>query len=242
MEDKLCESCGDGPVVRSDTMSFVCTNCGVETFNDMFENSMRIGVCTFAQLQNGYSRINRFKNYLYAVLGIHFGPGTQSEVWMHMKPCESMDELVKMLSSCPTKSKHYEHIHSYAKVFLANYKAPDALKLRDIEQIKKLFLDIQYAYCQIYGSKTVFFSYPWLLYTILEAMGRKDYLCFVKNLKCKKRAAGYLVKFQECIDHLIDSEKNLSCLCVHIKTYLLKQKESLTAPRPCSLVRSCTVV
>lgn len=236
----ICKSCEE-PMVRSETLSMVCTNCGLETFRDMFENQ-NVGVCTFSQLQNGYSRTNRFKNYFYSVLGIHFGPGPTSPIWQHLKPCKNMEDLVKMLASSPVKNKHYECLHSYAKVFLANYKIPAPLALREIEEIKKLFSDIQYAYAQIYGSKTVFFSYPWLLHTILLAMTRVDYLCFVKNLKCKKRAAGYLIKFEECVDHLIASEKNLSSLCVKIKTFLIKQKESLKEPRPCSSVRSCTVV
>ena len=237
-----CSSCGDGTLVRTVEFSIVCTSCGSEDFSDMFENSMIVGVCNYAQLQTGYSRINRFKNYLYSVLGIHFGPGCNSPIWQHLKPCNNMGEMMKQLSNSPTKNKHYECLHSYAKVFLANYTIPKPLSLRNIEQVKKLFLDIQYSYAQIYGAKTVFFSYPWLLHTILTAMGREDYLIFVKNLKCKKRAAGYLEKFEVCIDHLLDSEKNLSCLCVTIKTYLIKQKESLKAPRPCALVRSCTVV
>ena len=241
MQEQYCKSCEDQSVmVRSDTLSTVCTNCGLEFFTDMYEQ--RVGVCTFAQLQNGYSRINRFKNYLYSVLGIHFGPSYTNPIWAHLKPVKSIDELIKLLSSSTTKNKHYECLHSYAKVYLANYRPPAPLALRQIEQIKKLFLDVQYAYAQIYGSKTVFFSYPWLLHTILQAMGCVDYLCFVKNLKCKKRAAGYLRKFEVCIDHLLDSEKNLSSLCVQIQKYLATQKESSKEPRPCSLVRSCTVV
>lgn len=242
MNENICKSCGDAVKVRSETLSMVCPSCGSEDFSDMFESSVRVGVCNFSQLQNGYSRINRFKNYLYSVLGIHFGPGSTSPIWEHLKPCQTMEELVKLLSRSPTKNKHYECLHSYAKVFLANYMSPKPLLLREIEQVKKMFLDIQYAYAQIYGCKTVFFSYPWLLHTILKAMGRDEYLCFVKNLKCKKRAAGYLLKFEECIDHLLDSEKNLSCLCVKIKTYLIKQRESLKEPRPCASVRACTVV
>ena len=238
----ICTSCDDAEMVRSNSLSWVCTHCGIEDFSDMYENSVRIGVCNFAQLQNGYSRINRFKNYLYSVLGIHFGPGSTSPIWEYMKPCATMEELMKMLSKSPTKNKHYECLHSYAKVFLANYTLPKPLLLREIEQIKKLFLDIQYAYPQIYGPKTVFFSYPWLLHTILEAMGRNEYLCFVKNLKCKKRAAGYLLKFEDCIDHLLDSEKNISCICVKIKTSILIRKESLKPKRPCELSRNCVVV
>ena len=185
LSEKSCNACGDGTaMVRSHTLSMVCLHCGLEDFTDMFENQ-RVGVCTFAQLQNGYSRINRFKNYLYSVLGIHFGPNISSPTWAHLKPCVNMTELVKLLSSSPTKNKHYECLHSYANVFLVNYTTPNPLSLRNIEQIKKLFLDIQYAYAQIYGSKTVFFSYPWLLFTILKAMGETEYLCFVKNLKCK---------------------------------------------------------
>ena len=60
----------------------------------------------------------------------------------------------------PTKNKHNECLHSYAKVFLVNYTMPKPLSLREIDQIRKLFLDVQYSYAQIYGSKTVFFSYP----------------------------------------------------------------------------------
>ena len=242
MKDNICSSCGDAVLVRSEECSLVCTSCGSENFSDMFENSMIVGVCNYSQLQNGYSRINRFKNYLYSVLGIHFGPGSNSPIWQHLKPCETIDDLMKQLSNSPTKNKHYESLHSYAKVFLVNYIPPKPLSLREIDQIRKLFLDVQYSYAQIYGSKTVFFSYPWLLHTILTALGREDHLCFVKNLKCKKRAAGYLKKFEVCIDHLLDTEKNLSCLCVTIKTYMVTRKESLKELRPCALGRLCIVV
>ena len=97
MNETKCKACGSIKV-RTTSLSMVCTNCGIEDFSDMFEGAGNFGVCNFAQLQNGYSRINRFKNYLYAVLGIHFGPGTNSPIWQHLKPCKTMDELLKQLS------------------------------------------------------------------------------------------------------------------------------------------------
>lgn len=239
--DKMCTAC-DTVMVRTVSLSFVCLGCGREDFSDMFEGHNIVGVCNFAQLQNGYSRVNRFKNYLYSVLGIHFGPSSTAPIWNHLKPCQTMDELVKMVSKTPVKNKHYESLHSYAKVFLVHYEMPETLKLREIEQIQKLFLDIQYAYAQIYGPKTVFFSYPWLLYTILKAMDREDYVCFVKNLKCQKRALGYAKKLHICIDHVLDNGKNLSCLCVTLKNHLLSMESESTTKRPCATVSECTLV
>ena len=44
MPEKYCSACDDGTVmVRSNTLSMVCVECGLEDFTDMFENQ-RVGV------------------------------------------------------------------------------------------------------------------------------------------------------------------------------------------------------
>ena len=159
--DRLCVYCGDNPMTRTELLTWCCMQCGLEEFNDMYESVVFRGVCNFSQLQSGYSRQTRFQNFLNTVLGIHFGPGPTSPIWQHLKRTDSIEDLIEQLPRIPCKTKHYECLHSYAKVFLRNYTAPPTLTLREIGTIKSFFKDIQHSYSQLYGAKSVFFSYPW---------------------------------------------------------------------------------
>ena len=220
-----CEECCVD-FMRTDYLSLVCPCCGSEHFEDMFENQSA-GVCNYAALQSGYSRDTRFNGYLQAVLGITNGPSTRAKIWQHLEFCDSLEELLEQIKSAPVKTKCYESFHAFAKVFWRGYQQPTPVGLYMIKQIKTLFADVQFAFGQIYGTRSVFFSYPWLLYVFLDALGKQDYLQFIKNLKCKKRSANYLKKLKLCVDHLIDNGKNISPLCTRVQRFL----EGKTAPK-----------
>ena len=204
---------------RTNYLSLVCPSCGCEHFEDMYENSGP-GVCNYAALQGGYSRDTRFNGYLQAVLGITSGPSTRAKIWKHLDFCDDLDDLLNQMKGAPVKTKFYESFHAFAKVFWRGYKKPAPIGLYMIKQIKTLFSDVQFAFGQIYGTRAVFFSYPWLLHVFLDALGKHDYLQFIKNLKCKKRSSNYFKKLKLCVDHLIDNGKNISPLCVQVQRFL----------------------
>ena len=206
---KLCYKCQTA-VLRTPSLSFVCPNCGIEIFTDMFEQS-KVGIITHNELQNQYSKNNRFKSFLRNVLGITFSPNAKKPIWNFLKKVDTIEKLIKMLASSKLKSKHYESIHSYAKVFLTSYTEPTALSLLEIKHIEKLFDDVYCAFSMTFGPKSVFFSYPWLLYTILSAIGKHEYLQYIKNLKCKKRSFVYVQKLKQCTNYMLDSGRHRSC-------------------------------
>ena len=214
---------------RTNYLSLVCPSCGSEHFEDMFE-SQTPGVCNYAALQGGYSRDTRFNGYLQAVLGITSGPSARAKIWKHLKTSDDLDDLLKQIKNAPVATKYYESFHAFAKVFWRGYKTPDPIDFYTIQQIKTLFSDVQFAFGQIYGTESVFFSYPWLLYIFLDALKKREYLQFIKNLKCKKRSANYLKKLKLCVDHLIENGKNLSPLCTRVQHFL----EHKTAPKQLS--------
>ena len=78
-----CEACSVD-FMRSNYLSLICPSCGVEHFEDMWENN-NVGVCNFAQLQSGYSRAARFNAYLQAVLGVNTGPANKCKIWKYLK-------------------------------------------------------------------------------------------------------------------------------------------------------------
>ena len=162
------------------------------------------------------------------------------------KKADKVESIVDQISSAPVKCKFYEHIHSYCKVFLKNYNLPQALTLMEIKQIKLLFKDIEFAYTTLYHLDNVFFSYPWLLYTILEAMGKVEYLMFIKNLKCKKRSAIYREKLIKCLEYLVRMNKGLSPLCSVVYKFLTEEQpvleEEAVLSRVCGRVDTCVLV
>ena len=238
---RVCDHC-DRNMLRTTYLSFVCPDCGSEDFTDMYHESVQHGVCKYAQLQNTYSRQTRFLNYMNNVTGLNFGPAPLSPIWDKMVKCSSMDDILIQVSNLDVKAKHYECLHSYAQIFYEGYTRPPRLTIRETKNIKNMFADILHAYNNIYGAKTVFFSYPWLLYTIFSAMGKNEYLPFIKNLKCKKRSASYLIKFQTCITHIEDNEKYMSVLCPVMTNYINSLKNE-DEKKPCSILTTvCTVV
>ena len=223
--NRQCEECSVD-FFRTDYLSLVCPSCGAEHFEDMYESNTP-GVCNYAALQSGYSRDTRFNGYLQAVLGITSGPSTRAKIWKHLEFCDTLSELLDQIKGAPVKTKFYESFHAFAKVFWRGYQQPAPVGLYTIQQIKTLFSDVQFAFGQIYGTRAVFFSYPWLLYVFLEALGKQEYLKFIKNLKCKKRSANYLKKLKLCVNHLIENGKNISPLCTKVQRFLQRE----TAPK-----------
>ena len=85
MNKGRCSEC-DVLVLESPEGFNVCPSCGL---TDTVFNYDEYGVVTFAQLQSGYSRSNRFKTILFLLLGITFGPSADGVIWKKLKPCDS---------------------------------------------------------------------------------------------------------------------------------------------------------
>ena len=89
------------------------------------------------------------------------------------------------------KQKNYQNCHYYYAISNADYVIPPAPNVEKIRAIERTFHTMQDRFMEWTHSYKSFFSYNWLLRTLLVQENLPFYLQFVKKIKCKKRVLVY---------------------------------------------------
>ena len=140
---------------------------------------------------------------------------------------------------CKMKEKRFHSLHLYASLMCTNYIQ---LKPPTQEYFKRLVRIFDEVLCRFNATHSrKFFSYPWLIRSLLTMTGEKRYNKFIKKIRCKKRNAYY-------IDLLHGLVKNapktyfISSVCVPQTNEVEQQKTSneKVCPADVSLSPVCT--
>ena len=192
------ESCEHHHCVHTQYSSIVCIDCGVEkpilTYTPDYQSMVNS-----APLVRYYSRKDRWIALIKKVLGIHSGPPVADPVWEYLsarKPFEGVDGIRVCLRKSKLRNKHYPSLHCFAKLFSQAYRRPTTSANFVYKQLTKYF-DIILRLWNKYKTHPnvntkLFFSYNWLIEQGLAFYNLKEYMPFVKRLKCNSRRKKYV--------------------------------------------------
>ena len=201
-----CTAC-DGPVVETTYYTFVCTECGLERTGNLNPELVNVSDA-YNTLCTAYSRGVRFKNYIKQVTGVLSGCNYKCKIWKLLEkdaPFESITIMLEKMRKYKCKSKHYDCIRAFAKIFVPSEEDEIGLHEHDLKNIYKRFNFILGKW-KIYeqnndnDEQTLFFSYPWLVKKILNEYGITRFDKYIKQLRCKKRNEKYEQLFQKLVE------------------------------------------
>ena len=191
-------------LLQTDYHTLLCTSCGEEQQN--FGNIRQINqsysqsVYPFSQC---YSREKRFRemleNVFYPCFSTLDNTLCEHVAVLHLTSVEGLFKAVKKLK---LKDKRYGSMHVFAKQFVAGYVSPAPVSRHLVNIMCLVFSEIELVYIQLFGVAQ-FFNYSWLILKFLKVLGLNDYVCYVKALKCEKRARLYEAKFSEVMRELV---------------------------------------
>ena len=108
-------------------------------------------------------------------------------------PIEDTHCLLELMKISPVKDKRYCSLHLFCKLCVPTYVAP--APPGNLEHLQKLMLrcfeEVEFAHRRHYRGDHMFFNYGWILQLYLRVFGLRQYLRFVKPLKCKHRRETY---------------------------------------------------
>ena len=190
--------CDHENCVYTEYSSVVCTDCGIEKPVLVYTPDYQ-SIVNSAPLVRYYSRNDRWTALIKKVLGIHSGPPITDPVWDYLNSRKPFD-TVACISDCLRKSKlrnkHYPSLHSFARLFCPSYRKPERHPNAVFTLLAKYF-DIILRLWNMYQSHpnvdtNLFFSYNWLIEQGLAFYNLREYLPFVKRLKCNTRRKKYV--------------------------------------------------
>jgi hypothetical protein len=183
-----CERC-NVPLkyIETDSMN-VCSQCGI-TSNVTIPTSDGYGENVFVCV---YSRAKRFEIMLKALLFPSFDQ-KDTAMYQHLekhRPFETVISLEECMKLCKMKEKRFHSLHLFASLMCTHYKR---LKPPTQEYFKRLLRIFDEVLCRFNATHSrKFFSYPWLMRSLLNITGEKRYDKFIKKIRCKKRNAYYI--------------------------------------------------
>lgn len=147
-----------------------------------------------------YSRTKRFQMMLKALLYPAFDP-KDTVMYIHLmkqQPFKTTDKLESAMKMCETKEKRFHSIHLFSKLMCSDYTTihpPPTLHF--FKRVMILFDEIL---CRFNANScTNFFSYPWLIKTLLNLTGETRYNKYIKQIRCVKRNLHYHTVLWELI-------------------------------------------
>jgi hypothetical protein len=235
--DTHCARCNVPFMFIESESTNVCPQCGLTstvttvTSDGYGEN---VFVCV-------YSRAKRFEIMLRALLYPSFDK-KDTAMYKHLekhKPFETVASLEECMKLCKMKETRFHSLHLYASLMCTNYKRPTPPTQEYFKRMLRIFDEVLCRFNATHSRK--FFSYPWLIRSLLTMTGENRYNKFIKRIRCKKRNAYY-------IDLLYGLVKNapktyfISSVCVPQTSEVDEQKTSneKVCPAGVSLCPVCT--
>lgn len=169
----------------------VCHRCGLES---SFGLNPAVGYTDNVPLEHGYSRNHRMATLLKQLFCPQYYGCANSEVVAHALkhgPFVDGQALLNWLMKLRIKQKNYQNCHYYYAISNADYVIPPAPNVEKIRAIEQTFHTMQDRFMEWTHAYKSFFSYNWLLRTLLVQENLPFYLQFVKKIKCKKRVLVY---------------------------------------------------
>jgi hypothetical protein len=191
-----CPTCDEPYLVLESEGAKVCGTCGY-TVQSLFVTPTKYGedvnICI-------YSRSKRFEMMLRALLYPSFDKKDtiMYKHLAHKKRFATITELETEMKRCQTKEKRFHSVHLFAKLLCDNYKP---IQPPPINFFKSVMIAFDEVLCRFNAQRSAnFFSYPWLIRTLLNLRGETRYNRFIKIIRCKKRNIHYKNMFQSIID------------------------------------------
>ena len=164
--------------------SNICERCGVEHTVCHLETIS--GFTMNQPLWVGYNRANRFRKMVLAVCRplTHSKVPGQMVLYLNTKPkCDTMDELYEnMKSAVCCSDKGYNSMHLYAIMYLKYYEPQRSPTNKMIGDVVGDFILIEQGHKFLFPKKR-FFSYRWLLTTLLKHRQLDFWTRYVKPLR-----------------------------------------------------------
>lgn len=195
----MCD-CGE-PLVQT-VCTIVCTHCGLETrfltpLIQTYSNCPQTSL-----IISPYSRKQRFVTLLRKIIGVDSGPPANDDVWHILSisaPFKKTEQIIGCLKNSGLKTKHYNNLHSFSKVFLSSYEAPQChIQPLQIEtRLENMFREVLFRWIRYLGTPS-FFSYSWLLEKLMKTIYIfENYEPYVKVLVCPKRRQKYEQRWEQ---------------------------------------------
>lgn len=205
--------CCDEEMILSHDSFYTCYNCG--KVGQIFINGS-----TFKQIQETfitnkfvYKRINYFNDWLKQIQASE-NSDIPNELVSRLK--EELNRrnikdlsklkpyLIKKILKELKESKYYENINLIISK-LTN-KPPLIIPNDIIEKMKIMFSSIQEPYERHKGTRTNFFSYPYILYKFCELLDVKEYLKCIQLLKSRDKILHHDILWKKIIYEMQQKE------------------------------------
>lgn len=185
---------------------FTCSVCG--KVGDILINNS-----TFKQIQEThvtnkfvYKRINYFNDWLKQIQGNEVSDVPQ-EVMKEIRQEISKRNIIDMNKIKPylmkkiLKELHYPKYYENINLIISKLTdKPNLIIPMDIaEKMKRMFSAIQEPYEKLKGSRTNFFSYPYILYKFCELLDMTDYLKYIQLLKGREKILNHDILWKKII-------------------------------------------
>ncbi len=194
-----CTECNIPLLILESEAASVCPQCG---------RTARVLTVTrqgFSEdvVQCVYSRTKRFETMLRALLYPAFDNKDES-MYIHLsgkKRFETTHDLENAMKTCKVKEKRFFSLHLFAKLMCQDYETIHPPPLKFFKRVMFGFDEVLCRFNTLRALRSNFFSYPWLMRTLLNLFGERRYDNFIKKIRCKKRNEFYETMFKNLIDN-----------------------------------------
>ena len=186
-----CGAC-KGAVVQTEYGSMVCTRCGVENFESIFDSrTAYMPYCVPLVAPASYTRQKRFRKYLQRAAMQQSGASVPRSTWEYLfkrAPFKTPRGIISHLKNAPKniRKKCYDCLPLLIKTLCPHLHVP-TLPESDKYQALAAFRELDHAYTK--GEP--FVSYLFALEYILQLIGRSALLPFINKIQCRKRRLAY---------------------------------------------------
>ena len=186
-----CGAC-KGAVVQTEYGSMVCTRCGVENFESIFDSrTAYMPYCVPLVAPASYTRQKRFRKYLQRAAMQQSGASVPQSTWEYLfkrAPFKTPRGIISHLKNAPKniRKKCYDCLPLLIKTLCPHLHVP-TLPESDKYQALAAFRELDHAYTK--GEP--FVSYLFALEYILRRIGRSDVLPFINKIQCRRRRCDY---------------------------------------------------
>jgi hypothetical protein len=149
-----------------------------------------------------YSRTKRFETMLRALLYPAFDQ-KDTMMYKHLsrqKRFDTLHELENAMKICKVKEKRFFSLHIFAKLLCEDYNLIPPPPLEFFKRVMSGFDEVLTRFNTLHMLRSNFFSYPWLMRSLLNLLGERRYDKFIKKIRCKKRNLFYETMFETLIE------------------------------------------
>jgi hypothetical protein len=158
-----------------------------------------------------YSRHKRFEIMLKALLYPCFDP-KDTVMLTHLFKKErykTIQEMILAMKLCKTKEKRFHSLHLFSALLCDDYMKLQPPTMCVFRRLMVLFDEVLCRFNATANSK--FFSYPWLIRTLLNRTGETRYDKYIKRIRCKKRNEYYKELFTDLVKHAPKTYRMREC-------------------------------